>query len=123
MVAKPTQYVDLSGRVYALSGLNKKERELLAKLRAFANSGAKSVGISQFLDIGMGSFYTPRGLSRREIIETPVYRVGQDIGSRLGIARVMSDARTIGMSWSTSFSLNSKRGVNFARQRVCRKTC
>ncbi len=35
----------------------------------------------------VGRFYEQRGLTRSQIIEAPVYRVGQDIGSRLGIAQ------------------------------------
>lgn len=87
MAAKPTQYVDLAGRVYALSGLDKAEFELLAKLKSFAAGGAQWWEYRNFWMSEVGGFYEARGLSRAEIISTPLYRVGQDLGSRLGIAQ------------------------------------
>jgi hypothetical protein len=79
--------VDLGGRVFALSGLDKEERALLAKLQAFAGSGVKWWDYRNFWMSEVDRFYETRGLSRAEIIETPVYRIGQDMGSRLGIAQ------------------------------------
>lgn len=82
-----THYVDLSGLVYALSGLDKEERELLARWKAYADSNPPWHEYRNLWMAEVGQFYEQRGLPRSQIIETPVYRVGQDIGSRLGIAQ------------------------------------
>src|SRR5262249_49673602 len=87
MPAKSSSYVDLSGRTYALSGLDKEERDLLARLKAFAARNPEWSEYRNFWLSEVGSFYQSRGLTRAEIVETPAYRVGQDLGSRLGIAQ------------------------------------
>jgi hypothetical protein len=95
MVAK-SDYIDLSGRVFALAGLDHDERQLLDKLKAFAKSNPEWWKYKNFWMAEVANLYEARGLTRAEIIETPVYRVGQDIGSRLGIAQGktrMSDYR------------------------------
>jgi hypothetical protein len=87
MATKFTKHVDLRGRVYALSGLDEEERELLTALKTFADTNPPWHEYQNRWMAEVGRFYEARGLSRREIIETPVYRVAQDIGSRLGIAQ------------------------------------
>jgi hypothetical protein len=95
MVAK-SDYIDLGGRVFALAGLDHEERQLLDNLKAFASSNPEWWKYKNFWMAEVAKLYEARGLTRAEIIETPVYRVGQDIGSRLGIAQGktrMSDYR------------------------------
>ncbi len=87
MATKFTHHADLRGRVYALSGLDEEERALLAKLKAFADSGPLWHEYQNRWMAEVGKLYEQRGLTRSQIIETPVYRVAQDIGSRLGIAQ------------------------------------
>jgi hypothetical protein len=87
MKTKLTQHVDLSGRVYALSGLDEDERELLASLKAFADSEPPWHEYQNRWMAAVGRFYEQRGLTRSQVMETPVYRVAQDLGSRLGIAQ------------------------------------
>jgi hypothetical protein len=87
MAGKFTQHIDLRGRVYALSGLDEQERDLLAKLKAFANTKPQWHEYQNRWMAEVGQFYEQRGLTRQQIIETPVYRVAQDLGSRLGIAQ------------------------------------
>ncbi len=82
-----THHVDLYGRVYALSGLNAQEREILARLKAFADSNPQWWDYQNLWMAEVGRLYESSGLTRRQIIEMPVYRVAQDIGSRLGIAQ------------------------------------
>ena len=82
-----THHVDLRGRVYALSGLDEEERKLLARLKAFADTNPQWHEYQNLWMAEVGRFYEERGLARSQIMETPVYRVGQDIGSRLGIAQ------------------------------------
>lgn len=79
------QYVDLRGGRYALSGLDREERALVERLLDFAATNPEWNEYHNFWMPEVDRFYTPRGLSRREIIDTIPYRIGQDLGSRLGI--------------------------------------
>ena len=87
MAGKSAYYVDLSGRSFCLSGLDRDERELLARLQAFASRNPEWSDYRNYWMSEVASFYEARGLKRAEIIETPVYRIGQDVGSRLGISQ------------------------------------
>lgn len=85
MTTNLTQHVDLRGRVYALSGLDAEEHKLLAGLQEYAGTNPPWHEYQNRWLAEVGKFYERRGLSRSQILETPVYRVAQDIGSRLGI--------------------------------------
>lgn len=87
MAPKASQYIDLQGGVYALSGLDNEERTLIEKLKAYARKRPKWYSYSNLWTAQVEQLYAPRGLSRRQMIETIVYRVGQDLGSRLAIAQ------------------------------------
>jgi PAS domain-containing protein len=87
MAANLPRHVDLNGRVYALTGLDKSERALVKRLKSFAESGPEWSSYRNFWLREVEQFYAARGLGRREIIETVGYRVGQDLGSRLGIVQ------------------------------------
>jgi hypothetical protein len=80
-------YTDLRGNVFGITGLDSDERALIAHMK---DEAAKNPDWAQFRNFWMSEvdrFYAARGLSRREIIETIGYRVGQDLKSRLGIAQ------------------------------------
>lgn len=87
MATKPNQYVDLHGRVYALAGLDSEEQAVVKKLKRLAASNPQWHEYHNAWQPEVERLYSPRGLSRREILETVVYRVGQDLGSRLAIAQ------------------------------------
>jgi hypothetical protein len=87
MATKSSSYVDLSGRTFELSELDKEERELLAKLKAFADRNPEWSEYRNYWLSEVAKLYETQGLTRTEIIATAVYRIGQDIGSRLGIAQ------------------------------------
>jgi len=80
-----TDYVDLKGNRFALSGLDADERSALERLRKLARSNPEWSEYRNAWLAEVDRLYSARGLSRREIIHSIVYRVGQDIGSRLGI--------------------------------------
>ena len=80
-------YIDLRGNKFAVTGLDADERELIDRLKREAE---KCPEWTQFRNFWMGEvdrFYSARGLSRREIIETTGYQIGQDLKSRLGISQ------------------------------------
>ena len=87
MATRHPDYIDVRGHVYALSGLDSKEHALLAKLKEFAAKNPEWSTYRNFWMVEVSQLYEPRGLTRDQIIQTTVYRVGQDIGGRLGIAQ------------------------------------
>lgn len=84
-MAPKSDYIDLSGRTFALSGLDSEERKLLDRLREFAAERPAWWKYKNFWMTEVARLYESRGLARAQIIETILYRVGQDIGNRLGI--------------------------------------
>jgi hypothetical protein len=87
MAAKLGQYVDLRGNVLALSGLSKKERAVVDRLQALAAKNPEWHEYHNAWMEEMRHLCTALGISRREMIETIVYRLGQDLGGRLGIGQ------------------------------------
>ncbi|HUE73054.1 MAG TPA: hypothetical protein VMP01_19370 [Pirellulaceae bacterium] len=85
MVNRIEKYTDLRGATFALSGLSKQERAQVKKLQEYAASNPEWHDYLNFWMAEMNRFCTQSGLGRREIIDSVVYRIGQDLGSRLGI--------------------------------------
>jgi hypothetical protein len=86
-MVRTEQYVDLKGRTFALTGLDKDERTLVTRLEQFAASNPEWLAYRNVWMTEVHNLYSARGLTRREIVETLVYRVAQDIGSRLGVSQ------------------------------------
>jgi len=82
----PDVYVDLKGREIALSGLEPEERRLLARLRRRARTRPNWIDFGNYWTREVAGFYDGRGLTRTQSRQTAVYRVAQDLCSRLGIA-------------------------------------
>ena len=85
-------YQDLKGRELALDDLPADERRLISELRSAAK---KSKDWSSFSNLWMSKvseFYSPRGLTRPQIRQTAGYRVGQDLDSRMAIAKGLARA-------------------------------
>jgi len=84
-------YVDLKGRSYSLADLEPRERTLVREL--MANSSRRDW--SDFRNYWIGrvdEFYSARGLNRREIQQSLLYRIGQDLGSRIAVAAGLARA-------------------------------
>jgi hypothetical protein len=94
MTTTDPSYVDLEGREWLLKSLDPAERRLMAKLRkhleACQNSSSKPLQIwcdfDNFWLPLVSKYYAPLGVSPKEIIQTPVYKIAQDMSGRLGIA-------------------------------------
>ena len=80
-------YTDLHGKEHSLGGLTAKERSALARLKKFAAGNPDWMTYSNQLMVEMEKLFTDSGMNRREFTQSLVYRVGQDIGSRLGVAQ------------------------------------
>ncbi|MFN0017180.1 MAG: hypothetical protein ACKVP0_02910 [Pirellulaceae bacterium] len=84
----PTEtYTDLHGRQHSLDGLTKPERAALERLRKLAATNPDWMAYSNQFVAEMDKLLTSTGKSRREQTQTVIYRVGQDLGSRLGVAQ------------------------------------
>ncbi len=83
------EYIDLKGQSHSLAELDTEERALIRELRDYA-SGHSWNDYSNFWLSRVGYFYARRGMSRQETLRTAVYRIGQDLGSRLAVAEGMA---------------------------------
>ena len=79
-------YIDLKGTAYGVAGLALDERNLIARLKERADQCDDYAQFRNYWLAEVERFYSAQGLSRRETLETVGYRIGQDLGSRLGIA-------------------------------------
>jgi hypothetical protein len=87
MPSKTTVYIDLRGRSYDLTALQTEERALVRKLAALAKRAPEWSEFRNAWLAQIEKLFSPRGLTRAQILDTTAYRIGQDIGSRLAIAQ------------------------------------
>jgi hypothetical protein len=84
-------YIDLKGREFVLNGLERGERELVERCIRFAKDNPQWPDYANWWMHEVTKYYEPLGLSRREIIKTIGYRIGQDLQGRqmlaMGVAR------------------------------------
>lgn len=88
---KTDTYTDLKGRSHDLAEFDARERALIRQLM----SRARSSDWEQFSNFWMPrvhEFYAARGLNRRAIRETIVFRIGQDLASRLAVSEGLARA-------------------------------
>jgi hypothetical protein len=67
--------------------LDEDERKLVDELKSFASRHPDWGTFSTFYIGRVGSFYESRGLSRREISKSPVWKIAQDLAGRIHIAQ------------------------------------
>jgi hypothetical protein len=79
-------YIDLKGTEIPLTGLDREERALLSRLRRRARTRRSWTEFANYWTREVAALYDARGLTRAQSRQTPVYRVAQDLWSRLGIA-------------------------------------
>lgn len=80
-------YIDLRGRHFNLSDLDDEERSVLEDFRALAATDVEWHDYENEHTRRVGEFYTARGLTRRQIVDSDLWKITQDIGGRLGIER------------------------------------
>lgn len=79
-------YVDLDGNEINLNGLDDEERRLLARLRRRARTHPDWCDFDTLSMREVAKLYDSRGLPRAKVRQSPLYRIAQDLGARLGIA-------------------------------------
>lgn len=78
-------YVNLKGDFIAVADLTVAEQKFVAKLKRQAKQHPDWNEFWNFWTHGVADFYKESGLTRKQIRETGVYRIAQDLGSRLAI--------------------------------------
>src|SRR5262245_33509545 len=78
-------YVGLDGIAYFLNRLDAEERRLFGACARLARRKPDWGKYGNYWLPKVDALYSARGLSRREIIKTPVYQIAQDMQSRLTI--------------------------------------
>lgn len=79
-------YVSLGGREIPLSGLDAEERKLLARLQRRARTHPDWTDFGNYWAREVAAFYDARGVTRVQSRQSAVYRIAQDLCSRLGLA-------------------------------------
>src|SRR5947209_6871169 len=80
-------YLDLDGKAISLDGLDAEERRLLDRLERRARAQPDWCVFDNYWLPAVTQFYEARGLSRAQIIKTPIYQISQDLSGHLGIAQ------------------------------------
>jgi hypothetical protein len=80
-------YVDLNGMAITLDALDAAERRLLGRLERRARTHPDWSAFDNYWMPAVADFYDGRGLSRRQTLQTDIYRIAQDLSARLGIAQ------------------------------------
>src|SRR5687767_1824605 len=79
-------HIDLDGNKIGLDSLDAEEQALVARLSRRARSHPDWSNFGSYYLNAVAAFYDARGVSRRAAVRTVVFRIAQDLSSRLGIA-------------------------------------
>lgn len=75
------------GLRYVIAPLDEEERKLLEDLQQFGEETTNWPEFSNYYIKKVGEFYKARGLSRKETVETPIWKIAEDICGRIQIAQ------------------------------------
>ena len=78
-------YTDLRGRQYFFASLDGEEKKLIARLKRRITTHGDWYDYENYWIKTVGDFYLKCGLSRKEVTETALWKIAQDLGSRLAI--------------------------------------
>lgn len=85
MIARSNSYTDLRNQAIPLADLDEEERELLQRIHNRADENPEWNEFDTFWWREVAKLYDGRGVSRRTSMQSPVYRIAQDLSSRLAI--------------------------------------
>ena len=80
-------YVDLKGERISLDALGEDERKLVSRLKRRAKSHSDWNDFENYWTHAVADFYDRRGMSRSASRRTAVYRIAQDLGSRIAVSQ------------------------------------
>jgi hypothetical protein len=105
------------GSRYEIVVLDKEERKLLDELEQCAGQVSDWGEYCNFYMKKVGGFYEARGLSRRQVMETPMWKIAQEILGRLQVAA--GDAREDDYRDDLAMLIHTKFG---SRRAFCEAT-
>jgi hypothetical protein len=79
-------YTDLKGKLWKLSELSSDEQDLLAELFEYAQQCGDWTNYRNHWMAEVNRFFATRGMNRQEMQQTAVYRIAQDVGSRMAVS-------------------------------------
>lgn len=82
---KGSIYTSLTGQLVTLADLDAEERRLVDELVTRHRSASTWPEFRNHYVRTVGAFYEARGLPRRQIVETPVWKIAQDLNGRVMI--------------------------------------
>ena len=82
---KELDYVSLHGDRISLAGLDAQERALVTRLRRRADTEPAWCDFRNYSMTAVGQFYDKRGINRKKVSQSPVFRIALDLSNRLGI--------------------------------------
>lgn len=86
-MSQADRYIDLDGNEISLESLDADERKLVTTLRSRAATEPAWHEFGNFWMKRVGDFYKARGMSRKRITATPVWRIAEDLDGRLAVAQ------------------------------------
>ena len=79
-------YIDRKGNEFLLAELDQQQQDLVNELLQFAETNDCTwTDFEKFWIPKVDQFYKARGLSRKKITQTIIWRIAQDLSSRLGL--------------------------------------
>jgi hypothetical protein len=79
-------YVDLNGNAIYLTPLDADERKLLARIRRRARTNPDWDAFDNFWTVAIPAFYEARGLPRKAVPRTVLWRIAADLSGRIAVA-------------------------------------
>src|SRR5262249_55295385 len=79
-------YIDLDGNQICLEHLDAEERKLLARLRRRARTNPDWDAFDNFWTIAVPALYEARGMDRKAVPRTVLWRIAQDLSGRIAVA-------------------------------------
>jgi hypothetical protein len=80
------QYITIDGEIIDTNRLDPEELSLFNRLKRRAKTHPDWNDFENYWTTAVGEFYNQRGVSRKESARTPIYKIAQDLGSRLAVA-------------------------------------
>jgi hypothetical protein len=85
-MTRPNVYVDLDGHELCLEHLDADERKLLARLRQRARTKPEWDAFDNFWTVHVPEFYLARGMARKAVPRTLLWRIAADLSGRIALA-------------------------------------
>lgn len=85
-MARNDTYTDLDGSTFTLADLDAAERAVVRRCRRFIDDNRDWFKYTNYWPLEVRKLYSARGLSQRKITDTIVWRIAEDMGSRLMVA-------------------------------------